>query len=70
MSTSNSDILLKVEVKARLRYRSDSAFYEFLKDAGNEFPMPFKVGGRNCWYRDEVEAWIGKRSEKRGLCTD
>ncbi|URR09248.1 helix-turn-helix transcriptional regulator [Enterobacter roggenkampii] len=69
MSESNSKILLKGEVKARLRYRSDSAFYDFLKDEGNGFPMPFKVGGRNCWYRDEVEAWIGKQSEKRGICT-
>ena len=69
MSESNSEILLKGEVKARLRYRSDSAFYDFLKDEENGFPMPFKVGGRNCWYRDEVEAWIGKQSEKRGICT-
>ncbi|PNK67802.1 helix-turn-helix transcriptional regulator [Hafnia paralvei] len=67
MSVSNSEILLKGEVKARLRYRSDSAFYEFLKD-DNGFPMPFKVGGRNCWYRDEVELWIGKQSERRGIC--
>lgn len=70
MTATNSDILLKGEVKARLRYRSDSAFYDFLKDEDNEFPMPFKVGGRNCWYRDEVEAWIGKRSEKRGIGTE
>ncbi|EOA1826138.1 hypothetical protein ACHUNR_004669 [Raoultella planticola] len=32
--------------------------------------MPFKVGGRNCWYRDEVEAWIGRQSEKRGICSE
>lgn len=69
MSLSTSEILLKGEVKARLRYRSDSAFYEFLKDEENGFPMPFKVGGRNCWYSAEVEEWIGKRSEKRGICT-
>ena len=45
MPVSNSEILLKVEVKARLRYRSDSSFYEFLKNEENGFPMPFKVGG-------------------------
>ncbi|MFN1150226.1 helix-turn-helix transcriptional regulator [Serratia liquefaciens] len=69
MSVSGGDILLKGEVKARLRYRSDSSFYEFLKDERNGFPMPFKVGGRNCWYEDEVDAWISKQSEKRGICT-
>lgn len=34
MSVSSSEILLKVEVKARLRYRSDSSFYEFFEERG------------------------------------
>ena len=69
MSISGGDILLKGEVKARLRYRSDSSLYDFLKDEKNGFSMAFIVGGLICCYEDEVDAWISKQSEKRGICT-
>lgn len=45
MSISGGDILLKGEVKARLRYRSDSSFYEFLKDEKTAFQCLLKSVG-------------------------
>ncbi|ELN2576909.1 AlpA family phage regulatory protein [Enterobacter kobei] len=65
----SDEIILKSEVKAMLRYSSDSSFYEFLKDEENKFPLPFKIGGRNCWYKEEVSEWIKSKSEKRGIFT-
>ncbi|MCK6858943.1 hypothetical protein L8R22_05125 [Enterobacter bugandensis] len=40
-----------------------------MKDRSNEFPLPFKVGNRNCWYRQDVDSWLEKRSKVRGLDT-
>ncbi|HCC8047988.1 TPA: AlpA family phage regulatory protein [Enterobacter cloacae subsp. cloacae] len=65
--TKDNEILLTHEVKEKLRYSSNSAFYEFMKDCSNEFPLPFKVGNRNCWYRRDVDSWLEKRSQTRGL---
>ncbi|MFS1540012.1 MAG: hypothetical protein ACL7BU_16480 [Candidatus Phlomobacter fragariae] len=31
--------------------------------------MPFKVGGRNGWLKDEIEEWLKKQSESRGIDT-
>lgn len=69
MSNTEREILLTHEVKAKLRYNSNSSFYTFLKDKKKGFPMPFKVGGRNGWFKDEVEEWIEKQSENRGIDT-
>lgn len=71
MSDTQSEIMLTDEVMARLRYSpaSNSAFYAFLKDEREGFPMPFKLGRRNCWYRSEVEGWLEKKSQVRGLDT-
>lgn len=71
MSDTQSDLMLTDEVMAKLRYspKSNSAFYEFLKDEEMNFPMPFKLGRRNCWYRCEVEGWLEKKSQIRGLDT-
>lgn len=66
---TDNEILLTHEVKEKLRYSSNSAFYEFMKDRSNEFPLPFKVGHRNCWYRQDVDSWLEKRSKVRGLDT-
>lgn len=66
---TDNEILLTHEVKEKLRYSSNSAFYEFMKDRSNEFPLPFKVGNRNCWYRQDVDSWLEKRSKVRGLDT-
>lgn len=69
MATAEREIMLTHEVKARLRYKSSSSFYSFLKDEKEGFPMPFKLGGRNGWYKDEVESWIDMNAQKRGIDT-
>lgn len=71
MSENQSELMLTDEVMAKLRYspKSNSAFYEFLKDEQEGFPMPFKMGRRNFWYRCEVEDWLVKKSQVRGLET-
>ncbi|WP_208952174.1 AlpA family transcriptional regulator [Rahnella sp. ChDrAdgB13] len=69
MSDTQSEIMLTNEVMARLRYASTSAFYAFLKDKGEAFPLPFKLGRRNFWYSSEVEGWLEKKSQVRGLDT-
>ncbi|MBD8152262.1 helix-turn-helix transcriptional regulator [Pantoea agglomerans] len=71
MSETQSEIMLSDEVMAKLRYspKSTSAFYEFLKDEQEKFPLPFKLGRRNCWYRCEVDDWLARKSQVRGLDT-
>lgn len=31
--------------------------------------MPFKLGRRNCWYRCEMNDWLARKSQVRGLDT-
>ncbi|MGQ3662654.1 helix-turn-helix transcriptional regulator [Citrobacter braakii] len=69
MPDDKNELMLTDEVMAKLRYSpsSNSAFYAFLRDKRQGFPMPFKMGNRNFWYRSEVDDWMEKKSQVRGL---
>lgn len=60
MASVDRKILLKKEVKAIVRVKSDSAFQDMI-NAG-EFPKGFRIGLRRVgWFADEVSAWIDNR---------
>ncbi|EFO1483775.1 AlpA family phage regulatory protein [Escherichia coli] len=53
-------ILLRPEVKALLRIKSDSTLTEMINKGG--FPKGFRIGLRRIgWYEDEVLAWLKER---------
>ncbi|ELO1490049.1 AlpA family phage regulatory protein [Salmonella enterica] len=66
MTPAERKILLKKEVKAILRIKSDSAFQDMI-NAG-EFPCGFRIGLRRVgWFEDEVNTWLKERVlEARG----
>ncbi|MBA0217989.1 AlpA family phage regulatory protein, partial [Pectobacterium brasiliense] len=64
MTPAERKILLKKEVKAILRLKSDSAFQDMI-NAG-EFPKGFRIGMRRVgWFEDEVNAWLNQRVAER-----
>lgn len=64
MTALKRTILLRHEVKAILRMKSDSAFQEMI-NAG-KFPRGFLVGlRRKGWYEDEVYGWLAEREALR-----
>ncbi|AIU88104.1 AlpA family phage regulatory protein [Pectobacterium versatile] len=68
MAPAERKILLKKEVKAILRLKSDSAFQDMI-NAG-EFPKGFRIGMRRVgWFEDEVNAWLNQRIAERDQMT-
>ncbi|MEQ9970111.1 AlpA family phage regulatory protein [Pectobacterium carotovorum] len=69
MAPAERKILLKKEVKAILRLKSDSAFQDMI-NAG-EFPKGFRIGMRRVgWFEDEVNAWLNQRIAERDQMTE
>ena len=50
------------DLMARFDYKSMNPFYNYMKNEG--FPLPIKVGRRNFWKQEEVEAWINSREQR------
>ncbi|RYC47308.1 helix-turn-helix transcriptional regulator [Pectobacterium zantedeschiae] len=68
MAPAERKILLKKEVKAILRLKSDSEFQDMI-NAG-EFPKGFRIGMRRVgWFEDEVNTWLNQRIEERDQMT-
>ena len=56
-------ILLRPEVKALLRIKSDSTLTKMVNKGG--FPKGFRIGLRRIgWYEDEVLAWLKERERE------
>lgn len=69
MVPAERKILLKKEVKAILRLKSDSAFQDMI-NAG-EFPKGFRIGMRRVgWFEDEVSDWLRQRIAERDQQTE
>jgi len=59
----NDKIMFSSDVMTFLRFGARSTFSEFLRK-DKSFPQPFKIGGKNTWYREDVEAWLDKQREQ------
>lgn len=55
-------LLKPSDLMARFDYKSMNPFYNYMKNEG--FPLPIKVGRRNFWKQEEVEAWINSREQR------
>ena len=55
-----SDLLALVPV-------SKSSIYRAMRE--DNFPAPLKIGGRSCWSRDLVEAWLAGKDPNFGITT-
>lgn len=53
----NDKIMFSNDVMSFLRFGARSTFSEFLRK-DKSFPKPFKIGGKNTWYREDVEKWL------------
>lgn len=63
--TINEPMLTKQEVKARLHYKSDSGFHEFIKRTPS-FPKPVKLGLRRIgWAASEIDAYLDEQLNAR-----
>ncbi|MDE1495716.1 AlpA family phage regulatory protein [Xenorhabdus bovienii] len=61
MTVQAENLYTKDEVKALLRYRSNSGFHDFLKKTPN-FPQSVKLGLRKVYYRkNEIDVWLVER---------
>ena len=59
---SYSDNIPKKEV-ARIMGVSESTIYRLTLN--NNFPLPYKIGGRTFWSKAEILGWLKKIKEKR-----
>lgn len=46
---------------------SKSSIYRAMRE--DNFPVPLKIGGRSCWSRELVEAWLKSKDPNGGITT-
>ena len=56
-------ILLSTRDVKKVAPVSSMSIWRWVRDG--KFPQPLKLGSRNFWRRDEIEAWLAERSAAR-----
>lgn len=57
-----TNLLKPSDLKEKFGFKSMNPFYGYMKNDG--FPLPIKVGRRNYWKQEDVEAWINSREQR------